>query len=125
MTQMFFAFTAMGLADQMHLKVYQSIHVQHVALQSDGEILDWAVKQGVDRQKFNSIYQSSSVKAQVTQAAQTARTYGINQWPSFAVDGKFVTAFAMTSGGTDELKVALLVANMLSLVGTARAARKK
>ncbi|HYG45736.1 MAG TPA: DsbA family protein, partial [Bordetella sp.] len=56
---------------------------------------DWLAEQGVDRAKFDSIFDSFSVQTQVQRADQLAQIYNIDGTPAFGVGGKFLTSPAM------------------------------
>ena len=95
--KLFFALDALGKVDQFHLKAFQAIHVDRLRLQSDAEVLEFALKAGIDKQKFLDAYNSFSSQSKMNRAAQLMTIYGVNSWPMIAIDGRFVTAPAMAA----------------------------
>jgi thiol:disulfide interchange protein DsbA len=55
----------------------------------------WIAKQGVDRKKFEGIYNSFSTQSKATQGAQLATAYAISGVPAFIIDGKYTTSVSM------------------------------
>jgi thiol:disulfide interchange protein DsbA len=55
----------------------------------------WIAKQGVDRKKFEGVYNSFSVQSKATQGARLATTTGISGVPAFVIDGKYTTTVSM------------------------------
>jgi thiol:disulfide interchange protein DsbA len=94
----------MGLVERYHMKVYDAIHRQNQQLFTDQAVTDWAVKQGIDKTKFEQIYQSFGIDTKVQRAAAMGRTYGVQFTPSVAVNGKYWTGPSMVmspNGGLD------------------------
>src|SRR5665647_1816216 len=56
--RLFYALEAMGLVEKLHGKVFTAIHVERQNLTSGEGIIDWVVKQGVDKAKFLAQYLS-------------------------------------------------------------------
>jgi thiol:disulfide interchange protein DsbA len=63
---------------------------------------DWAVRNGIDRQRFLGTYASAEVAAKVAQARELLKTYDVRGVPTFIVDGKFLTS-ARLAGGTQQV----------------------
>ena len=95
--KLFFALDAMGKVDQYHLKAFQAIHIDRHRLQSDAEILEFAVKAGIDKQKFLEAYNSFSAQSKMNRTTQLMSVYNVNSWPMIAIDGRFITAPAMAA----------------------------
>src|SRR3546814_14712037 len=71
------------------------MHVEHKRLFNKKAMGDWAAEQGVDRAKFDSVFDSFSVQTQVQRADQLAQAYNIDGTPSFGVGGKYLTSPAL------------------------------
>ena len=82
----------MGVTEQHHAKVFEAIHVKRTRLSSDEAILDWAEKAGLDRAKLTAAYRSFGTQARVNRANSQAQAYMIREWPTIAVDGRFMTS---------------------------------
>ena len=92
--QLYFTLIALERPD-LHAKVFTAIHGEHKRLIDKKAMGEWAAAQGVDRAKFDSVFDSFSVQTQVQRANQLADAYRIEGTPSFAVGGKFMTSPVM------------------------------
>lgn len=90
--KLYYTLEAMGRVEDLHPKVFQAIHVQRQSLATDDAIVDFIVKQGVDKQKFLDIYNSFGVQSKVRRAAQLMQAYQVDGVPLLAVDGRFLTS---------------------------------
>jgi protein dithiol oxidoreductase (disulfide-forming) len=90
--RLYYTLEAMGKLDDMHRKVFHAIHNEKVALDTDSQITDFVVKQGIDKQKFTDLYNSFGVQTKVRRAAQLQESYHIDGVPTVIVDGRFVTS---------------------------------
>jgi thiol:disulfide interchange protein DsbA len=93
----YYALEAMGEADRLHAAVYHGIHVDDLSLSQEKIIAEWAVKQGLDRDKFMAIYRSDAVREKVERSRQMTMDYDIKGTPSVVVDGRYLTSTGMTS----------------------------
>ena len=93
--KLFYALDALGKVDQYHLKAFQAIHVERNRLQTDAEVLEFAVKAGIDKQKFLEAYNSFSSQSKMNRATQLMSAYKINGWPTIAIDGRIITSPSM------------------------------
>ena len=92
--QVYYTFLALERPD-LHAKFFTAIHGENKRLFDKKSMGEWAATQGVDRAKFDSIFDSFSVQTQVQRATQLADAYRIEGTPSFAVGGKFMTSPVM------------------------------
>ncbi len=92
----FFALETMGEAERLHLAVYRSYHVEDLYMSQEKVIAEWATKNGLDSDKFMSIYRSDEVKQKVELAKKMTRDYDIQGTPSIVVDGRYLTSTSMT-----------------------------
>lgn len=83
-------------AEKLHSEVFDAYHLDNLNLDNEAVLLDWVAKKGVDRAKFAASYQSFSTQSKATQGGMLGRVYNLKGVPSFAVDGKYVTAESMT-----------------------------
>ncbi|WP_459616368.1 thiol:disulfide interchange protein DsbA/DsbL [Bordetella sp. 2513F-2] len=89
--QLYYALHAMGRGD-LHPKVFAAIHTERKRLFTKDAMIDWVAEQGVDRAKFEAVFDSFSVQSQVQRADQLAQAYRIDGTPAFTVGGKFLTS---------------------------------
>lgn len=81
----------------LHSAVFKALHDERKSLFTEGEIIDWAEEQGLDRQHFSDIYNSFGIQSRVTRANELAKNYQIESTPSVAVGGRYVTTPGMTN----------------------------
>jgi len=104
LAKLYFALEQMGMVDKYHMRVYDAIHKQGQQLFTDEAVTEWVAKQGIDKAKFEAIYNSFGMDAKVQRAAAMGRTYGVQFTPSIAVNGKYWTGPSMVvsaNGGLD------------------------
>jgi thiol:disulfide interchange protein DsbA len=90
--KLYYALEAMGKADEMQDKVFHAIHVEHLNLDTDAGILEFVVKQGIDKQKFVEAYNAFGTQAKVRRALSLQEAYKIDGVPTIAIDGKYETS---------------------------------
>ncbi len=90
--RLYYALEAMGKSEEMQKKIFHAIHVDRLALNKDGPITDFIVKQGIDKTKFLELYNSFSVQTKVRRAVQLQEAFRVDGVPMIAIDGRFVTS---------------------------------
>ncbi len=91
MQQLYYTLKAMNRLD-LSPKVFDAIHVQHIPLFTKGPMVDWAVKQGLDKDKFVAVFDSFAVQNDVKRADELTQIYNVDGTPSYAVGGKYLTS---------------------------------
>jgi len=94
--KLYYTLEQMGLLNRLHTKVFDAYHVENINLNDPAVLGDWIAKQGVDRKKFEGIYNSFSTQSKATQGARLATAYAITGVPAFIIDGKYATSVSMT-----------------------------
>jgi protein dithiol oxidoreductase (disulfide-forming) len=90
---LFLTLEAMGKAEEFQPKVFRAWHVEHLRLNTDQAILDWAVKNGLDRAKFLDTWNSFGVTTKLRRLpAIVGNNYKVDSVPTIVVDGKYVTS---------------------------------
>ncbi len=89
--RLFYALEEMGLLDQLHARVFAAIHEQKQNLSKGQAIIDWVGRQGVDKDKFFSHFNSFSVSTKATRAHQFQEAYAVEGVPAFGIAGRFYT----------------------------------
>jgi thiol:disulfide interchange protein DsbA len=100
--KLFYALESMGHIGRLHWPIYDNFHFDGVKLNEEKVMLDWLVRNGIDRDKFMQLYASDEIKAKLEQARATLKRYDIRGVPSFVVDGKYLTS-ARLAGGTRQM----------------------
>ncbi|NVD73580.1 thiol:disulfide interchange protein DsbA/DsbL [Duganella sp. BJB488] len=88
---MFLTLEALKLEESLHAKLLTTWHVERRRLKSDADNIDWAVKNGVDKDKYVAAYNSFSVIAKLKSAGRVAGTYEVNSTPTLIVNGRYLT----------------------------------
>jgi protein dithiol oxidoreductase (disulfide-forming) len=116
--RLFYTLEAMGKLDELHHKVFASIHgPTKEALNREELILAWAEKNGLDKAKVAETYNSFSVQTKARRATQLQDAYKVEGVPAMGVAGRYYTDGTMA--GT--IEKALQVTDYL--IGEARKAK--
>jgi thiol:disulfide interchange protein DsbA len=126
----FYTLEAMNaLGNGMHEKIFRAIHVERNRLNTDAALLDFVVRNGVDKAKYLEFFNSFGVQTRLKRGQQLANQYKLDSAPSLVIDGHYTTSPATAGHGLTsaaEAHVALF-AVMDSLVARSaqeRAAKK-
>jgi len=90
--QLYYTLVAMGEEEKLGLAVFRALHEERRRLDSDAEIIDWAVAQGLDRKAFTDQYKSFGVRTAMTRGTREMTDYGVDGVPMIGVAGKYLTA---------------------------------
>lgn len=90
--KLYYSLEAMGELPRLHNKVFHAIHVERQALNTDASIADFVAKNGLDKAKFQEVYNSFAVQTKVRRAAQLQADYKIDGVPTLAIGGKYLTS---------------------------------
>jgi thiol:disulfide interchange protein DsbA len=125
--KLFYTLEAMGKVDELHKKVFNAIHVDRQRLDNDAAIVNFMVKQGVDKDKFLEVYNSFGVQAKARRATQLQTAYRVDGVPMVAVDGRFLTAPSIVGASVGNQSEQALHAATLQVMDAlvARSAKEK
>ncbi|HOL37598.1 MAG TPA: thiol:disulfide interchange protein DsbA/DsbL [Rubrivivax sp.] len=104
--RIYFALEALGVAQEVHGKVFDALHVQGLRLDTDAGIAAFAAANGLDKTKLLDAMNSFAVASKVRTANQTWKAYGIEGVPTLAVNGRYLTSPAQTGSDERALEVA-------------------
>lgn len=90
--KLYYALEAVGAIESSHRKSFEAIHVGGMQLSQEPEMIDWAARNGIDRDKFAAALRSDAVAAKMVAARQALIAYKIDGVPAMAVNGRFLTA---------------------------------
>lgn len=93
--KLYYALEALGRSEEFQGKIFHAIHVQRQPLDAENAIVDFMVKQGIDRKQFLDVYNSFAVQTKARRAAQLQEAYRIDGVPIVAVDGRYLTSPAI------------------------------
>lgn len=107
--RLYYALEAMGKVDELHKKVFYTIHIERQPLNTAALVATWAEKQGLDKAKFGDMYNSFSVSTKVRKATQLQDGYKVDGVPSLGIAGRYYTS----SEQAKSMERALLITNYL------------
>ena len=103
--RLYYTLEAMGKLGDMHRKVFQAIHVDKQSLDREPGIAAWADRQGLDKVKFQEMYNSMGIQAKARRASQLSSGFKIGGVPSIGVNGKYYTDGDLAGNQTRMLQV--------------------
>ncbi len=89
---LFLTLEAMGKLEEFHTKVFKAIHVDRVRMSTDEVVIDWAVKNGIDKKKFMDTWSSFGVITKLNRLPTILNNYKIDSVPTLVIDGRFMTS---------------------------------
>ena len=90
--RLYYTIEALGKTEELHKKIFNAIHAQNTPLATDAEIIDFMVKQGIDKQKFLELFNSFGVQTKARRATQLQGDYKVDGVPLVAIDGRYMTS---------------------------------
>jgi thiol:disulfide interchange protein DsbA len=103
--RLYYTLEALGKVDELHGKVFRTIHVDHQPLDREDLILAWAAKQGLDPARIKDMYNSFSVSAKARRATQLQNEYKVEGVPAIGIAGRFYTDGSLAGGMDRALQV--------------------
>ena len=91
--RIYYALERLGEVERLHLKVYDSYHIEELHLSRPDVMEQWAVRNGIDRRKWLDAYYSPEVDAKVERARTLTEAYTVQGTPSLVVDGRYLAAW--------------------------------
>ena len=82
----------MGKVDELHKRVFSTIHGEKQLLNTTEQITAWAEKQGISKAKFVEMYNSFSVSTKVRKATQLQDAYALDGVPALGINGRYFTS---------------------------------
>jgi protein dithiol oxidoreductase (disulfide-forming) len=89
--RLFYTLEALGKLDELHTKVYHTIHAERNPINKEDLILDWAAKQGLDKAKVKELYNSFSVSSKARRASQLQDAFKVQGVPALGIAGRYYT----------------------------------
>lgn len=88
----YYTLETMGKVEDLQLKFFNAIHIEHQRLEKPADIAAFVAKNGVDSAKFLDNFNSFSVATSVTRAKKLAAEYKLDSVPMLTVQGRFKTS---------------------------------
>lgn len=92
--RMYYTLEAMGKLDELHARIFHAIHAEHQYqfMRTDQDLLNFVVKNGVDKMKYLEISKSFAIESKMRRAASLQAAYKIEGVPTLFVDGHYMTS---------------------------------
>lgn len=87
--RLYYALEALGLLDTLHEKAFRAFHVDKQPLRNADAVIDWAVKQGVDKAKFSAAYNAFGTAGKMKRAVQLHNAYEVEGTPALGIAGRY------------------------------------
>lgn len=88
--QVYYTAEALDALDVLHEPVFNAINIQGNRLQNEAQIGDLFAEHGIPKDKFESTFNSFSVRTKVNQAEKRMQDYQIRSTPNMIVNGKYI-----------------------------------
>ncbi len=89
--RLYYTLEAMGKVDELHGKVFHTIHTERQMIDKEASIVAWAEKNGLDKAKFVELYNSFSVQTKARRASQLQDAYKVQGVPAIGIAGRYYT----------------------------------
>ena len=101
---LYYSLEGMGRLD-LQTAVFNAVQTERNPLNSRERVVEWAEKQGLDKAKFESMYDSFGVGTKVNRANQLIQAYKLESVPTMVVNGSYMTSPALANGYPQTLEV--------------------
>jgi len=106
--RVYYTLQTMGKLDELHDKVFAAVQSQGLRLDQPQVLLPWVAQQGLDRAKFEQVYNSFGVATLVRRAVELQNAYGVAGTPALTIGGRYYT-----DGGMARFERMLAITDML------------
>ena len=103
--KLYFALESMGVSNEVHPRVFNAYHEQHLRLDEGAPTVAFAKAIGVDPGKLVEALKGFTVATKVNLAKQAVSSYQIEGVPTLVVDGRYLTSPEMAEGEEGSLRV--------------------
>lgn len=87
--RLYYALEAMGKVDELHAKVFHEIHVNRQPTDREESIVAFAGRNGLDKAKFQELYNSFGISTKARRATQLQDAYAVDGVPAMGVAGRY------------------------------------
>lgn len=103
LTKMYYTLEALGKLEALHSKIFEEIHTNRKPLNTDQQILNFVVKNGVDKKKYEDMSKSFAITTKIARAKAMQTAYNIDSVPMIFVDGRYMTSPALMMGANPKM----------------------
>lgn len=98
--RLFYTLSAMGkMTHALHHEIFDAVQIKRTRLRNEGQLADFAQKNGIDRQAFLDMYRSFTVRSLCDGAIQLQTACQIEGVPTIIIDGRYATSLGIVSEG--------------------------
>jgi thiol:disulfide interchange protein DsbA len=90
--RIFYTLESLNEVERLHLEVYRGYHVEKLHMSKPDVMVEWAVRHGIDRQRWLDAYYSREVDERVERARALTQAYTVAGTPTLVVDGRYLTS---------------------------------
>ena len=90
--RIYYTLEALGEVQRLHQRVYDSYHIEKLAMSRPEVMSDWAVHHGIPRERWDEAYSSTAIERKLEEAARLTRAYRVTGTPSLVVQGRYLTS---------------------------------
>jgi thiol:disulfide interchange protein DsbA len=87
--RLYYTLEAMGKVDELHTKVFEAIHQKREPTNREDSIVAFAERNGLDKAKFQELYNSFSVSNKARRAKQLQDAYQVDGVPAIGIAGRY------------------------------------
>jgi thiol:disulfide interchange protein DsbA len=106
---------------RLHLKVYDGYHIEELYMSRPDVMEQWAVRNGIDRGKWQDAYRSPEVDAKIARARKLTEAYSVQGTPTLVVDGRYLVSWDLAR--QDPGVMTAVLEDLIRLARQNRAAR--
>lgn len=90
--RLYYVLEALGKVEELHARVFHTIHTEKQPLNNFDQMLGWAEKQGIARERFTELYKSFAIAGKARKATQLQEAYFVDGVPSLGIHGRYFTS---------------------------------
>ena len=103
--RLYYTLEAMGKVEDLHSKVFHEIHVNKQPTNREDLILTFVEKNGVDKAKFQELYNSFAISNKARRARQLQDQYEVDGVPALGIAGQYYTDGTMAGNMDRALQI--------------------
>lgn len=90
--RIYYTLERLNEVSRLHLQVYHGYHTELLHMSKPNVMTEWAVRHGIDRQRWLDAYHSREVDESVERAKALTKVYMVTGTPTLVVDGHYLTS---------------------------------
>jgi thiol:disulfide interchange protein DsbA len=95
LSKLYYTLEAMGKIETLHPKIFEALHVKRLPLNTTQQIVNFVASNGVDKTKFEEVFNSFAIATKVRRAIEMVKIYNVDSVPKLFVDGRYMTSPAL------------------------------